>query len=360
MKPKAKPPIDSLLRKFSSDLDASQFPQQAKSRAPHGLERRVREFLEHPENRGRRRAKRQPMRRARKTMKHLTHAVRHACNHVDPSVRKNAKSLVRSTQHESFEVLEQRAGKFNGQLRKAGRRREEQRRRNGRSRRSVHGGWTLVEVNSVDQLRSEGRELGLCVAHSDDIGRDYHRQLRSGESEFWSVRRREKTRGLIRIDTEIRKVVESAGRGNGLLKLKRKVACKLLRELAATADDQDAFSRVGAFSSLLDSRPKDATPIEFDGCEYRLWLAPAKKQIAIQARRPAKFGDGRAGRRRWSLFERDDSAVHLHRARRGRRSLRRSPEWCEGCSHPGAMSVGEFVDLLLRCPEIAERIREAF
>lgn len=50
----------------------------------------------------------------------------------------------------------------------------------------------------------------------------------------------------------------------------------------------------------------------------------------------------------------------MRRARGGRRSALRSPEWREGCSHPGAMEIGEFADLLLRCPEIAERIREAF
>ena len=49
------------------------------------------------------------MRRARKTVKHLAHAVRHARDHVDSNVRTKAKALVRSTQHESFDVLEQRA-----------------------------------------------------------------------------------------------------------------------------------------------------------------------------------------------------------------------------------------------------------
>ena len=360
MKPKAKPAIHSLVREFGRVLDASGFPQEVKDRAPDELRRRVQEFLDHPENRGRKRAKREPMRRARKTMKHLTHAVSHACDHVDPNVRTKAKALVRSTQHESFDVLEQRAGKFNGHLRKSGRRREEQRRRNVRARIAV-GDWELVEVNSVPQLKSEGRKLSLCVAHSDDFGREYHDELRNGESEFWSVRRRGEAQGLLRIDKDTRKVVESAGRRNGPLKWKRKVACGVLRVLDATADDhQDAFSRVGAFSGLLNSRSRETTPIELDGVEYRVWLMPAKNQIAIEARRPAKFGDGRKGRRRWSLFERYEPPVHPRQARRGRRSPIRWPGWREGCSHRGAMSIGEFADLLLRCPEIAERIREAF
>ena len=216
-------------------------------------------------------------------------------------------------------------------------------------------------MKSVCQLKLEGRKLSLCVAHRDDFSREYHDQLRNRESEFWSVRRRGEAWGLLQIDKDTRKVVESAGRRNGPLKWKRKVACGILRELDAKADDhQDAFSRVGAFSGLLGSRPRDTTPIEFDGVEYRVWLMPAKKQIAIEARRSANFGDGREGRRRWSLFERYEPPVHPRRARPGRRSPLRLPEWREGCSHPGAMEIGEFTDLLLRCPEIAERIREAF
>lgn len=109
LKPKAKPTIRSLVRKFRRALDASGFPQEVKDRAPDELKRRVQKFLDHPENRGRKRARREPMRRARKTVKHLAHAVRHARDHVDSNVRTKAKALVRSTQHESFDVLEQRA-----------------------------------------------------------------------------------------------------------------------------------------------------------------------------------------------------------------------------------------------------------
>ena len=288
----------------------------------------------------------------------LAHAVRHAHEHGDSNVCTKARELVRSIRCESFEETERRASKFNGLLRKVAHRLKEQQLKNARSRISA-GDYEIVELNSVEQLVSEGRKLGLCVGHKDQLGREYHRRLRREESEFWSIRRRAKAKGLVEIDKETRCVVEAAGRRNGTLKLKRKVACGVLRELDATADSEDTFSRVGAFGAILDSRPKDTAPIEFDGYEYRVWLAPLSKQVVIEERWSAKADDDCKGSRRWSLFERYEPVLHPRRRRRGRRLVPRSPEWREGCSHPGAMAIGEFTHLLLRCPAIAERIREA-
>ena len=140
-----------------------------------------------------------------------------------------------------------------------------------------------------------------------------------------------------------------------MLKLKRRAACCILRTLDVTADDIDTFARVGAFSFIRDSRPKDIAPIEFDGREYRVWLNHYAKQIAIEERRM----DSR--KRRWSLFVRGDQELRAHRRRRRhRRPVPRSGEWREVSWHPGAMTTGEILDLLIRSPEIAERIRGAF
>ena len=358
MTQRANSSIGALLQKFNYALEASDFPESVKDGTPPLLKRRIREFRGCPENRGSRRVKREPMRRVRKTLKHLAHAVRHAHEHGDSNVCTKARELVRSIRCESFEETERRASKFNGLLRKVGHRLKEQQLKNARSRISA-GDYEIVELNSVEQLVSEGRKLGLCVGHKDQLGREYHRRLRREESEFWSIRRRAKAKGLVEIDKETRCVVEVAGRRNGTLKLKRKVACGVLRELDATADSEDTFSRVGAFGAILDSRPKDTAPIEFDGYEYRVWLEPLSKQVVIEERWSAKADDDRKGSRRWSLFERYEPVLHPRRRRRGRRLAPRSPEWREGCSHPGAMAIGEFTHLLLRCPAIAERIREA-
>ncbi len=55
------------------------------------------------------------MRRVRKTLKHITHAVRHAHRddgHEDANVRTEAKELVRSAQYYSLEKTEARAREF--------------------------------------------------------------------------------------------------------------------------------------------------------------------------------------------------------------------------------------------------------
>ena len=101
-------------------------------------------------------------------------------------------------------------------------------------------------------------------------------------------------------------------------------------------------------------------PIEFDGYEYRIWLEPMRKQVAMEKRRPAQADGDRKGSRRWYLFERYEPDLHPRRRRRGRRLAPRWPEWREVCTHPGSMSVGEFTDVLIRCPEVANRIREVF
>lgn len=104
-----------MLRQFAATLEKSDFPEPVKRGARCGLSLRAREFLGHPENRGQRRIRRVPVRRVRKTLKHITHAVRHAHRddgHEDANVRTEAKELVRSAQYYSLEKTEARAREF--------------------------------------------------------------------------------------------------------------------------------------------------------------------------------------------------------------------------------------------------------
>ena len=169
------------LQKFNDALEGSDFPGFMKDETPSSLKRRIREFRACPENRGSRRVKREPMRRVRKTLRHLAHAVRHAHEHVDSNVCTKARELVRSIRCESFEAIERRASKFNGLLRRVGHRLKEQQFKDARSRINA-GDHEIVELNSVEQLVSEGRKLGLCVGHKDELGREYHRRLRREEN----------------------------------------------------------------------------------------------------------------------------------------------------------------------------------
>ena len=99
--------------------------------------------------------------------------MRHAYEHEDANIRTKAKALVRSIQALTFDELDQRASRFVGLLRRAGHRRKERRLLVSRPT-SWIGDLEVAELVSVDQLRSAGRELGLCVAHANDTGRVYH------------------------------------------------------------------------------------------------------------------------------------------------------------------------------------------
>ena len=167
--------------------------------------------------------------------------------------------------------------------------------------------------------------------------------------------------GLVEIDKETRRIVEVAGRRNKILKLKRKVACEMLCVLEATANDIDTFTRVGAFSFVLDSSPKNVDPLQVDGYEYRFWFDPDGERIAIHKRRAVDALGNRKGSPKWSLFEWGVQERRMRRRFRSRRRTEnRSAEWREVSWHRGAMSAGELLHLAVRSPEIAERIREAF
>ena len=218
------------------------------------------------------------MRRVRKTLKHITHAVRHAHRddgHEDANVRIEAKELVRSLQYHSFEKTEARARKFNGLLREVGRRRNEQQRKRARRRIKI-GNLNLIQLSSSEQLKTTGRTLGLCVAHRNSFGREYHARLKNRESDFYRVELKGTAIGLIEIDNETRQVRETKGHCNKILKLKPKKARRVLEALNATADNIETFVRVGAVSFVLDSIPEGVNSIRVGG-QVPILVRPGRK-----------------------------------------------------------------------------------
>ena len=357
--------IEETLRQFERELAGSRFPAGVKRRTPGCLRRSVRVFRELSTNQDGRGLKRAVKQRICCVVDYLRGAVRHAYEHEDANVRTAAKALVRSSQVLTFDKLDQRASRFVGLLRRAGHRRKELRLLVSRPTIWI-GDLEVAELVSVDQLRSAGRELELCVAHANDTGRVYHDALRSGESKFYRLAREERAIGLIEVEVDEMHIAEAQGPDGCALPLSRSLALDLLRQLETTADDVEAFSRVGALSVFLDGTPK-VPAISFAGCTYRVWTFPDAKSIAVSKTRGTRS-------RSWSLFERRDPKVRGGRRRRlGRprrassrrgtvpRSLEPRPlgTWVDCCYHDDAMCVGEFTDLLIRCPEVARIVGEA-
>ena len=112
----------------------------------------------------------------------------------------------------------------------------------------------LERVVSAVDLMSIGRQLQLCVAHDDYIGREYHRRLRRDDSvEFWCLRARaplallEVARGGV---DDRSMIVEYDSASGPEARLPRSVLARVARELDASGDEVEAFERVGAFWAL--------------------------------------------------------------------------------------------------------------
>ena len=149
--------------------------------------------------------------------------------HVESAVRRSdgqgglghkARGFLKSLVHiDDFDETAERGSRFFGEILKAGRRRasatpvcEAQAHVCGEM--SGVGEIRLCREVSVAGLRQVGRELGLCVAHANEVGRPYHTELKKGESEFWSLRSAAGSFALlsVRIEEGERCVAEFEGR----------------------------------------------------------------------------------------------------------------------------------------------------
>ena len=348
--------ISALLRLFTVALAESGLPDPAKERVPAALEKAVNEYRGDTENRDGRGLRHDLKLGVLKTLGQLVRAVRHADSHEDANVRRVAARTVRSIQYSRFPAIQQQASRFIHVLAKAGRDRNERERKGRRRCHSVGSSLSLIELNSVSQLRSTGRELELCVARNDALGRDYHDALRDGSSAFYRLEREGSAIGLLQLDVGTRQIEDIKGRDNSPVKLRRTEALGVLRALRASADDVDEFARVGAFEVFVGGSPAPDR-VAFGGVRYRIWCFPQRRMIVVSSwklvrtkiKRPARSTV--RGRRlprlkqSWTLFT-------WPVGRRGSLS-----DLSEGASGGEGMSIGELLDLCLRCPEVADIIR---
>lgn len=246
-------------------------------------------YREAKEQAGYQRTPKKAIEEARKTVKHLVCAVRHAQEHPDDNIRRAAKKLLKSTTHPgvSFKELSQRASKLHGDLRKAGERRANEEREAEAQSIDLGPRYRLVELTSKRKLRSAGKALGNCLSGGEFLA-GYWKEVKEGAAALWVLQRKTrdgswKPHGLLKIDTTgSREIVECKGPGNRLLKLKRKVVKAVLRALDASGDDVETFTRVGAFTVFGDSRP-EVEPLQVGQRQVWLWRYP--EEIILKVRR---------------------------------------------------------------------------
>ena len=325
------------LKRIRTALSKSRLPREMQSRVPPALERKVKEFrANNTDGRG---VTERAGRRVHKLLRRVELAIGHADTHADGNVRRAARTFVRSVQNESFDELEQRATVFRGLLQKSGRRRNEHARRKDAWCRRLDDGSEIVEVPTVDRLKSIGRQLDLCVARGDSVGSAYHTRLRTGDSQFYCVFDDGEAQCLIEVDAETNEVSEIDGRSHGEVKFNRRQALDILETLRATADYDKAFAQVGAFSPYFADAPKKRLEIVAKGRRYRIDAFGDQKVVVkeLSLKRGKTLG--------WSLFERTAPGGKV------------LPEWDDaGCS---SLRLGQFATLLQH-PEVVAMTKHLF
>ena len=338
---------------------------------PKRLVRSVDEFGDRPENRDRRGLKVTARKTVVRTLRHIMSAVRRSSGKGDLAFK--ARRLLKSLAHiHDFDQTIELARHHAGDAQKAARRAanetavcEAEEHAVGRVPRA--GDIRLCRVVTVKGLQKLGRKLQLCVAHADEIGRRYHNELKKPDKhEFWSLCTAAGPFALlsVSIDEGTRRVAEFDGydgecpfvsdQNGRKRRLSGALLRNVLRRLKADASDVEHFTHVGAFGCLLplQNRAKYRDVIA-GGRNFRVWRFDDEVIVASSRKCPSGTMPGRSAV--WSRFVRCEQR-RLHR-RRGRRArVRRQTEWEQGAWHNEAMELGQFLELLVRSPEL----RDAF
>ena len=273
---------ESLLRDIKKALAESSLPQQMHEPVPRKLRRAVEEFRADADHRDGRGVTQQAGRLIQRVLERVLRAISHAQKHPDGNVRRKAKELIRSSQHECFERIEERAKGLVGLMNQIGYRRNEELHSAQAARLHVNDGIELVEVPTVGSLRSVGRELDLCVAKRDDLARSYHQRLADGESKFYKLVVGDQVKLLMEVDEE-NEVSEISARSNGEVELPRKDALRTLEVLDATADTVPAFADVGAFSPYrFGGKPDGRERLTVNGRRYRVDAFATPRQVIVR------------------------------------------------------------------------------
>ena len=302
-----------------------------------------------------------------RTLKHIQSAERRVAAHRGSRVlARKARKFLTSLQHnDQFELTIEQARCFAGEVQKEGK----------RSARGAPvcdpeefgcgtlrgvGELGLCRVVSIADLMKVGRTLDLCVAHADEVGRQYHENLKNGEAEFWTLTTSAGPIALLSVKEEegTRRVSEFQGRNgerprstdvNGVNRvLSGYLLRNVLRKLHADASDQEHFTRVGAFRSLLpDAARESYRAVMANGRDYRVWRFRDEVIVGLLG----KLASGNPRVVQWSRFVRCEVSSRA----RGRRTKRYA--WQQGAWHVGAMNVDRILELLFQSPALYDAVR---
>lgn len=257
-------------------------------------------------------------------------------SHDDSSIRRLAEKTVTAMLHKSFPEIRECLRTLNGRVSKVGRRRADKRRQDAARAIELSQQFELRELRSVTSLQSVGRTLRNCVAKRS-YARDY---LRDPDTEMWTLYELAQQRPLylLRVDRSAKEICEIEGHDSSSPQLERPLAFKVLKALDVSADDDEAFARVGAFRAFLDGQPA-VESVEADGCIHWIWVLRGTEIIIATKTQTGKH---------WSRFLRRDAETGNHRRRQCERGFV-AGDW----NH---LSESELLELIVDHPLFAEML----
>ncbi len=297
------------------------------------LEKRIRTFCEDPENRNGRGVKTCAIDLVCKLLDHLSTCDQQSKSNPDPQIRQQAAKVLRGVRAQSLEQLLPATSRMRGAINKAGRRRNIEKARARAACFELGNDHTLRQVMTSECLTSVGKSLDLCVAHPKGLGEGYHRALRAGTSQFFTLEKGEKPYALLTINAKSREIREMEARGGKTPKrMTLKLALAILNHLDANADDCEAFTGLGAFACFRGGRPK-ASPISTSAGVLKIWRTGTAAIVSV--RRPDRT------RLHWNKYRLEDDGLN--------------ESW--GSRH--ALTVDELANIMLRDRVAAMKIRYA-
>ena len=228
----------------------------------------------------------------------------------------------------------------------------------------------LHRIVSVDELKTIGKKLHLCVAKDDQEGRRYHRGLRNGETEYWSIETNSEPFLLLSVDVEDERQLDELGGHNKRADIgepdydwTQHLSAEVLRRvqhfLEIDASEDEYFSCIGAFISLHSHEGlRDYLDIKIGRHNHRVWWFG--NELIIASSGESNDSDLPPSTVRWSRFIKVDNRLASYR--RARRIALPSThssnhEWQVAADHHGAMSLGELIGLMERSAELCHLFR---
>ena len=271
---------------FNDILRTSGLDSRCINQAAGNVPKLIDAFEAQPENRAGQRVRKSARQAVRRTLAHLASAARHVSD--GSASRGESRKLIRFAGCcEDFIELERRASRYRGLHNKIVQGINDRKSREQAREIRLDDEHSLLEVKTVSQLRSVGKQLRNCI--SGHLGGDYRDALRQGESEFWVLRRQGKCVGLLSIDVATRKIEECAGADNEPVGWERRGLLALQRALSAAGDEIEEFVESGAFSLFAHQPNLRPVPLQVGKRTHQVWST--REELII-----------RDDRKRWSRF----------------------------------------------------------